>query len=210
MPLADLSVLIIADDPLARAGIATLLGEQAGYTIVGQIAGDQTALTAIATYEPDIAVWDLGGEPRPSLDLLTDVRDAGVPVLALVPTESQAAGALRAGVRGLLRRDVTRERLLAALNAIRLGFVVLDPALGVARARVPAREGILRTEDLTPREFEVLQLLAEGLSNKTIADRLAISEHTAKFHVTAILGKLDAQTRTEAVARAARLGLILL
>lgn len=190
--------------------MATLLGDRPGYVIAGQVPADASLAAALATYHPDVAVWDLGTEPKPAPDVLASLQEVGVPVVALIPDESHAAGALSAGVQGLLFRDVDREDLFAALNAVRLGFLVLDPALAVARARVPGREGVLLTEDLTPREFEVLQLLAEGLPNKDIADRLAISQHTAKFHVTSILGKLSAQTRTEAVARAARLGLILL
>jgi two-component system nitrate/nitrite response regulator NarL len=109
-----------------------------------------------------------------------------------------------AGARGLLRRDTTPEPLLAALGAVLAGLLVLDPALGgslATRAAPPAA-------DLTPREVEVLALLAEGLANRAIAQRLAISEHTVKFHLNAILGKLGAQSRTEAVVLAIRLGLI--
>ncbi len=208
--MADLGVLIIADDPLARAGVATLLTDRAGYAIVGQVAGDVDLAAAIDSYHPDVVVWDLGRDPRPSLEHLLDLRDAGLGVVALVPNESLAAGALSAGAQGLLLRDVDSASLLAALTAVSRGLLVVDPSLGVARPRVPDRGGSSLAEELTPRELEVLQLLAEGLSNKGIAERLHVSEHTAKFHVNAILGKLDAETRTQAVARAARLGLILL
>jgi two-component system nitrate/nitrite response regulator NarL len=110
----------------------------------------------------------------------------------------------------LLLRDSSAESLAAALQAAVQGLVILDAALAVAV--LPARdpEAELLVEALTPRELEVVQLLAEGLSNRAIAHRLEISEHTIKFHVNAILGKLDAQSRTEAVVRATRLGLILL
>jgi DNA-binding NarL/FixJ family response regulator len=209
LAITAINVLIIGDDPLARAGVAILLADRAGYTIVGQIA-DDADLTSITSYHADVAVWDLGAEPRLSLEFTGDLRDAGLPVIALIPDESSAAGPLNAGVQGILFRTVDGSSLLAALSAVQLGFLVLDPALAIARPRVPNREGFPLAEELTAREFEVLQLMAEGISNKALAERLAISEHTAKFHVTAILGKLNAQTRTEAVARAARLGLILL
>jgi len=90
------------------------------------------------------------------------------------------------------------------------GLVVLDPSLvnPVLEARDPSSASLV--EELTPRELEVLGLLAEGLPNKAIARRLGISDHTVKFHVNAVLGKLGAQSRTEAVVRATRLGLILL
>jgi DNA-binding NarL/FixJ family response regulator len=99
---------------------------------------------------------------------------------------------------------------VAALQAAAQGLAVLDPAF--ASEVLPARErmGEAPIEELTPRELEVLQLLAEGLSNRAVARQLDISEHTVKFHVNAILGKLGAQSRTEAVVRATRLGMILL
>jgi DNA-binding NarL/FixJ family response regulator len=109
---------------------------------------------------------------------------------------------------GLLLRDSTPDQLYAALNAAILGLFVFDPVL----ARLPAADSLPEplAEALTPREMEVLQLLAEGLANKMIAQQLGISDHTVKFHVNAILSKLNAQSRTEAVVRATRLGLIIL
>ncbi len=90
------------------------------------------------------------------------------------------------------------------------GLVVIDPAFPLAVVPARGEAADVAAEELTPREVEVLQLLVEGLPNKQIAQRLSISEHTVKFHVDAILGKLGAHSRTEAVTRAARLGLIIL
>jgi len=101
--------------------------------------------------------------------------------------------------------------LLAALQAVARGLAVFEPTLSPVRPTPRASASTPTSpEALTPREREVLSLLAEGLSNKAIADRLAISEHTAKFHVNAVLSKLGVQRRTEAVVRAARLGLVTL
>lgn len=208
--VADVGVLIIADDPLARTGVATLLADQPGYLVVGQASADTNLAELLETYQPDIAVWDLGWEPKPSLDGVAELRNAGLSIVALVPDEASAAGALNAGAHGLLLREAESESLLAALHAVKQGLLVVDPTLGTIRPLVSEPGTASLLEELTPRELEVLHLLAEGLTNKAIAERLKISEHTAKFHVNAILGKLDAQTRTEAVARAARLGLILL
>jgi DNA-binding NarL/FixJ family response regulator len=97
--------------------------------------------------------------------------------------------------------------LAAAIAAVARGLFVADPALVPARSPRPSTRDV---EDLTPREHEVLQQLAAGLSNKEIASRLAISEHTVKFHVNALLAKLDAESRTEAVVRGVRLGLVIL
>jgi DNA-binding NarL/FixJ family response regulator len=120
-----------------------------------------------------------------------------------------------AGVRGLLWRNATAEQMVAAAQAINQGLAVLDT--GLVDRLMPDEETLMAaaglealSEPLTPREHEVLQLLAEGLTNKAIAQQLAVSEHTVKFHVTAIMSKLDAQSRTEAVVRATRLGLFIL
>lgn len=200
----------MADDPLARAGLAALLVDQPGCTVVGQMASDDDLMAQVSVYRPDALLWDLGWDPQPTMDLLADVEDITLPVVALLPDEAGAANAWNAGARGLLLRDADTETLVAALIAVAQGLVVLDSRL--AGALVPAikmpNAGLV--EDLTPRELEVLQLLAEGLPNKAIAYKLGISDHTVKFHVNAILGKLGAQSRTEAVVRATRSGLVIL
>jgi two-component system nitrate/nitrite response regulator NarL len=199
----DYRVLVVAGDPLARAGLAALLAGQDGCTIVGQVAADDHLLDNLDIYRPDVLIWDLGWDPDPAA--LPDLGDGGPPVVALLPDRTQAADAWTAGARGLLLRTADAAHLLTAITAVGQGLAVLDPALAGAlpldRPRPPAA-------DLTPREIEVVCLLAEGLSNKAIAQRLSISEHTVKFHINAILGKLNAQSRTEAVVHAIRLGLI--
>jgi DNA-binding NarL/FixJ family response regulator len=222
---ADLRVLVVADDPLARAGLATLLAKQDGCTVVGQVAGgpDLDWAAELAIFNPDIVLWDLGWDSSPDasdpslagLESLADaLRDSGEsptsPLLALLPDESLAIQAWAAGVRGLLPRDASAERLVAALEGLSEGLVTLDPVVATPLLPSDTHLDMTPAEALTPRELEVLQLLAEGLANKAIALRLGISDHTVKFHVNAILGKLDAQSRTEAVVRATRLGLIIL
>ena len=139
---------------------------------------------------------------------MTGSESRGLRVLAVLAEEGQAGEALGAGARGVILRDASGPRLAAAVQAVAEGLIVLDAgaAESVLRPR-PAFPAAVET--LTPREQEVLQLLAQGLSNKLIAARLGISDHTVKFHVNAILGKLGAQSRTEALAQAARLGLVL-
>ena len=214
--LQDLRVLIVADDPLARAGLATVLREQPGCDVAGQAASQADLLADAAAGQPDVLLWDLGWNPANGLDRLGELAEALPPVVALVPTgargENLASQAWRAGARGLLPRDVQAGPLVAALHALGRGLVVLDSAFAgdLLVTSQPDAAGERPVEDLTPRELEVLQLLAEGLPNKAIAHRLGVSDHTVKFHVNAILGKLGAQSRTEAVVRATRLGLILL
>ena len=129
-----------------------------------------------------------------------------IPSVVLAEGEPQARAALARGARGAVMRRPDGPRLVAALSAVATGLTVLDFALGPPP---PTGEDGPPVQ-LTSREHEVLELLAGGFSNRRIARRLGISEHTAKFHVTAVLGKLGAQTRAEAVAQAVRLGLIVL
>ncbi len=212
----DLRVLIIADDPLVRAGLAGLVAGEAGCLVVGRVASTDDLPSAVETYRPDVVLWDLGWNPGPALEELAEV----VPLVLLLADEAHAAAVWSAGARGLLRRDVEPARLVAGLAAAIQGLGVVDPSFIAALApaapgdeaasRAESRGGFALVEELTPRELEVLRLMAEGLPNKAIALRLGISEHTVKFHVNAILGKLGAASRTEAVVHATRLGLILL
>lgn len=215
-----LRVLVIAADSLARAGLAALLADQPGLTVVGRIAAAADLSSHLDVYRPDVLLFDLGwdpGAPRPgsnpaatSLDSLADLREAGLPIVALLPDETYSSQAWSAGAHCLLLRNAEPEKLQAALLAVAQGLVALDPGLTAAVLSTPEAELPPLTDPLTPRELEVLQLLAEGLPNKAIARRLDISDHTVKFHVNAILSKLNAQSRTDAVVRATRLGLILL
>ena len=200
-----LRVLVGAEDPLVRAGLAALLADGDGYALAGTAALDDALAHAADVFEADVALCDLGfGEAAPPH--LAALADLDLPTVALLSDVGLAAEAWSAGARGLLLRGQHAEALVAALFAVQQGLVALDPAL--ADDVLALREPIPPAEPLTPREQEVLGLLAEGLPNKLVADRLQISENTVKYHVGAILGKLGAQSRTEAVMRAARLGLV--
>ncbi len=206
----DLRVLVVADDRLARAGLVALLAEPPGCVVVGQVGLEADLALALETYRPEVVLWDLGWDPTVALERLAELGRGSLPVVALVPHESYVAEAWTAGARGLLLRESDAASLIAALQAIAQGLAVLDPVLAAAalpdRAPAPAQP----LAELTPRELEVLRLLGEGLPNKAIAQRLGISDHTVKFHVNALLNKLGAQSRTDAVVRATRLGLLLL
>jgi DNA-binding NarL/FixJ family response regulator len=187
-----------------RSGLASLLAGQEGIVVEGQ--GSPDDAPGSAGRAADVAVWDTGNG-APGLDPLAGTAQ-GLRVLAVVTDADQGPDALGAGARGVVLRDVDPARLAAAVRAVAEGLVVLDRAAAQAALRPPAPAAAV-VEPLTRREQEVLQLLAQGLSNKLIAARLGISDHTVKFHVNAILGKLGAQSRTEALAHAARLGLVL-
>jgi two-component system, NarL family, nitrate/nitrite response regulator NarL len=212
--MANVRLLVIASDPLARAGLASLMENQPGFEVVGRAAGDTQLLSDLDLYQPDAAMWDLGWDSAPATPqdagLLADLLDAQLPILMLIAEPDSAPTLWAAGAHGILLRDSSAEEMAAALQALLMNLVVLDPAL--AQSLLPAAHHFEQTplEAITPREMEVLHLLAEGHANKTIAQLLSISEHTVKFHVNALMGKLNAQSRTEVVVRATRQGLITL
>jgi two-component system, NarL family, nitrate/nitrite response regulator NarL len=197
-------LLLVGEDALARAGLRAL-AESSGYVVAAE--ATPAALESVAEDDADAAVWDLGA--RGALDGLRGLS-ARLPVVAVLWNDEQAGEALAAGARAVLLRDRVEDRLLPAVTAAAAGLVTLDEALAESVLRPRPVPAPALAEPLTPRELEVVQLLAEGLTNRRIGERLGISEHTAKFHVNAILGKLGASSRGEAVAQAARLGLVLL
>lgn len=205
----SLRVLLLGDDPLARSALTALFAHDAELTLVGQGGPGEGASLAQAL-DPDVILWDMGLARAPDDERAEAAPAFDAPLLALVAGEAQVGEARTSGARGILRRDAEAPRLLAALRAVVQGLSVFDEASSGALLRPAARDPLEPIEPLTPRELEVLQLLAAGQSNKQIAQRLSISEHTAKFHVAKLLQKLGAASRSEAVFIGARLGLLLL
>lgn len=211
MPTLDL--LVIADDPLSRSGLVALFDEQDSLRIAAALSKNDSLLEALELHRPDLLVWDLGWDPEVDdpFQGLGDPADLPVPVLALAPADVSPIRFWRAGVTGLLPRSASRKSLLAAIPCVAAGLSVLHPLYrDVATAGAHLADNLLSIEPLTPREQEVLGLLAEGLTNRAIGRQLSISEHTAKFHVQALMGKLGAQSRTDVVVRAVRAGVMFL
>ena len=209
-------VLIVAASALSRAGLQGMLADSR-FDIAGSAANVETISGQLVDVEPDVILIEAAADTHEELLATLEDRELAREYLVVVLSEQMKAAwiseAFRAGVRGVLPRDVTPEQLRAALEAAAAGLVVVHPS-GVnvlvpapAALTSPARE---LPEPLTPREREVLQMISAGLGNKEIAGRLSISEHTVKFHVASILGKLGASTRTEAVSIGIRHGLVLL
>jgi NarL family two-component system response regulator YdfI len=207
---------IVARSPLVRGGLENLLATR-GVSVVGRSSSVESLFEQIVDVEPDVVLVDTSGDDAEALlDALVSsnlATETTVLLLSDHPRPGWTAEALRAGVRAILPAEVSPEQLAAALEAAMAGLVVVGPSeIAVA---LPAPSAALSppaelAEPLTPREREVLEMLASGLVNKEIAAKLAISEHTVKFHVAAILGKLGAATRTEAVSLGFRRGLVLL
>lgn len=209
-------VLIVAASPLARAGLQNLLASRNVEVVASQATIDALA-ELLSDAAPDVVLIDSTGEPFESMmeSILASglASDINVVILGDGITPAASAEALRSGIRAALPGDISPEQLVAALEAVASGLVVLHPSQAaevLPAGAAPARAIEEITESLTRRELEVLQMLAAGLSNKEIGARLNISEHTAKFHVASILGKLGAGSRTEAVSLGIRRGLILL
>ncbi|HEX4860696.1 MAG TPA: response regulator transcription factor [Rhizomicrobium sp.] len=209
-------VFIVAASPLARAGLENLLAAR-GAQVVGSIATIETLGDLLSEAAPDVVLVDSSGESIESAieSVVGSGLAADVPLVMVGEGISAVASAeaLRAGIRAALPADISPDQLVAALEAAASGLLILHPShvaegLPAAPARTAALDEL--TESLTRREVEVLQMLAGGLSNKEIAARLSISDHTVKFHVASILGKLGAASRTEAVSIGIRRGLVLL
>jgi len=198
-------VVVVASSAIARAGLDALLNKTGMVEVIGSVA----RWREYSGEEPDaiVADWELGAEELPP-----DFTDLGpLPVMVALaddPHHRWLADALRSGVRAVLSRQASPSQIVAAIEAALAGLVVVEPADldGVLVNPRPMK----MAEPLTPREIEVLGRLAEGQSNKTIAHQLGISEHTVKFHVTSILAKLNAASRTEAVTLGIRQGLVMI
>ena len=204
--MTQLRALVVSMDRLSRAGLAAEFDRQPGLTVVGQVSGDEHSSLPLDIYGPDVIVWDVSWETASAARNLERLPENPPPVLALAATGQQAAQAQSAGAQAFLNRSATPEALAAALAALSHGLQVTDPSLVRDSGAAAPETGV--PSPLTSRENDVLRLLAEGLPNKSVASRLEVSEHTVKFHVNSIMGKFNAQSRTEAVALATRLGFL--
>ena len=209
------TVLIAAPTAVARAGLAALLGARKTlHLVVGP--AELSLPEQIEAAQPDVLLVDLGAAR--TAGWLHELGAAPRPPAIVVLTDDArpilGAEALRAVGRAVLPRHATAEELIAAIEAVATGLVVVHPDTLKALQPVHSageRAGVaIAHQPLTPREIEVLGMIAEGLGNKIIAARLGISEHTVKFHIASIFAKLNAGSRTEAVTIGIRQGLIMI
>jgi len=204
-----ITVLVAARRAAARARLEALVAGSRTLRLIAAPPG-MPLDEQVRTLRPDVVLVDLDGERIDTA--LHGLRSARAGIIVLDDDPRQVLvdePAVRGLLRGVLPHDAGTSEILAAIQAVAAGLVALHPeALYASRRRGPARAASDPAEPLTARELEVLGMLAEGLGNKAIASRLAISSHTAKFHVAAIMGKLGAHSRTEAVALGIRRGLV--
>jgi DNA-binding NarL/FixJ family response regulator len=206
-------VVVAAASPAERAGLAALLAAHPGLTVLETAAPASELADLAELTEADVVVLALRpGQPLP-LPLALPPDAAGrAPAIVLLGDdagEGWRMRALRAGAAAALPRTAGTDQIMAAVAAAAAGLVVMPASPAAPRAR-PAVHAAAPVQPLTPREIEILALVAEGLANKQIAVRLGISDHTVKTHLAALFAKLGVSSRAEAVASGARLGMIML
>jgi DNA-binding NarL/FixJ family response regulator len=214
-----IKILIVDDQSLFREGLKTLLAVQPDFEVVGEASNGEEALRLSATLKPGVILMDLR---MPVLDgvrtterLREVMPDARVIMLTTFDDDDLVFDGLRAGATGYLLKDVSSEKLFEAIRAAAKGEYFLLPSITakvIAEfSRLPRavnhRQSEL-AESLSPRELEILRLVATGVSNKEIADRLVISEGTVKNHLSSILSKLSVKDRLQAVIKARELGIL--
>lgn len=204
--------IVIADDhPIVREGLAAVLETQPDFEIVGQANDGAEAVDLVAALQPDVVLLDLEMPHVDGVQALRAMRAANADLKALVftafDTDERIISAVQAGARGYLLKGAPRDELFNAIRVVAAGGSTLQPV--VAAKLMERMTGPAASEEpLTERELEVLRLMAQGLQNKEIANTLVISERTVKFHVSAILAKLGAGNRTEAVRLAVQRGFV--
>jgi len=193
--------VLVADDHLIlRLGLVTLVNGETDMTVIGEASSGQQVIEFFRQHRPDVTLMDLRMPGINGVEAIAAIcaedPDAKVIVLTIHKGDEAVYQALRAGARGYLLKDIATDDILAAIRSVYEGRRCIPPQIA---ARMAER---IRHSDLTPREIDVLKLIAKGFSNKQIGDRLGIAEATVKNHVVSLLGKLGVQDRTHAVTLA--------
>jgi DNA-binding NarL/FixJ family response regulator len=205
--------IVVADDhEVVRSGYAALLDTQPDFTVAGTATDGAEAVALCRRHQPDVVLMDVRMPTMDGIEATRRISGPRVLILTTFDLDEYVYDALRAGASGFLLKDVTAERLFDAVRVIAAGEALLAPTVTrrligeFARLRPTPRPPALTI--LTPRETEVLRLVAEGLSNTEIAARLVVTEETVKTHVSRMLGKLGLRDRTQAVVAAYESGLV--
>jgi DNA-binding NarL/FixJ family response regulator len=216
-PAREVRIVVADDHEVVRSGFAELLDSQPDLSVVGTASNGRDAVEISRELGPDVVLMDIRMPGMDGIEATRLVTRAGpgaprVLVLTTFDLDEYVYDALRAGASGFLLKDVTAEKLFDAVRVIAVGEALLAPS--VTRRLISEFAGRPDTKpapafaDLTPRETEVLRLVAEGLSNAEIAARLVVTEETVKTHVSRILSKLGLRDRTQAVVAAYETGLV--
>ena len=204
-------ILIADDHPIVREGLTAVLETQPDFEIIGAAAGGAQAVERALALRPDVILLDLALPELDGVAALRQIRAADpaakVIIFTAFDTDERILAAVQAGAQGYLLKGAPRDELFQAIRVVHGGGSLLQPVVAARLLRQFSGAATL-PEQLTERELEVLRQLAKGRQNKEIATELWISERTVKFHVSAILAKLGVGNRTEAVGKAAQLGLV--
>jgi DNA-binding NarL/FixJ family response regulator len=199
-------ILIVDDHPVVCSGLTSMLSEQVGIEVVGSAASGEEALTIVQRDLPDLILLDLRMPGMDGIAVLHALKKFETPPRVMVLTsfekEEDIYRAIRAGAQGYLLKDTTESEMIAAISAVNAGKRYIPRHIA---ARLADR---MMRSDLTAREVQILELLAQGSTNKEIAAALDISDNTVRHHVNNIMDKLQVSDRTEAVATAMRSGLL--
>ena len=201
-----LRILLVDDHALLRAGLASVLSAQPGFVVCGEATDGEAAVLRFEELRPDVTLMDLQMPVLDGVGAITKIRarhpDACILVLTTFDTDDDIERALRAGARGYLLKDAAVSELTSAIREVHEGRTRVAPAVA---AKLADR---MTQVQLTMRELTVLRLLADGKTNKEIGAALSIAEGTVKVHLTHLFEKLGVSNRTEAIAAAARRGLV--
>lgn len=209
-----IKILVVDDHPVVREGLVAILDAQEEFSVVGEAGDGAEAVQRYKTTRPDVVLMDLAMPGTDGVQAIQTIRafdpQAKVVVLTAYDTDERILQAVQAGAQGYLLKGAPREDIFRAVRVVYHGGSLLEP---VVAGKLLNRVGdILRgetiEEELTPRELDVLTLMARGLRNKEIAYELSITERTVKFHANAIYRKLDVGGRTEAVSKAIQKGMV--
>jgi len=199
-------VLIVEDHNVVREGLVALLRVADGLDVVGEAADGVEAITQFRKHQPDITLVDLRLPRMSGVDVIERIRmetpHARFIVLTTYDGDEDIYRALKAGARAYLLKGMTSEELINTIRAVHAGKSYIPPAIA---ERLAERMG---AQDLTPREFEVLEHIVQGRSNKEIAAELEVSEATVKTHINSLLGKLGVTDRTQAATAAIQRGIV--
>ena len=199
-------VLTVDDHPLLREGIAALVNAESDMKLVAEAANGREALEKFRLHRPDVTLMDIQMPELNGVDAIGRIQSefpgARIIVLTTYSGDAQVLAALRTGARGYILKGHVHRELLETIRAVHAGQKRIPPEIAAELAQHVA------DDDLTPREIEVLRLIASGNSNKLIADQLSIGEATVKSHVTNILSKLGANDRAHAVTIGLKRGII--
>lgn len=211
--MKKIHVLTVDDHAVVRKGIQMMVNTEPAIEIVGEAQNGQDAIRKVKSLQPDVVLIDLVMPHKDGLEAITEIKrdypDIKLIVLTTFEDEEKIRAAMQAGVDGYLLKDADGEALLQAILAAGKGDMPLHPRVARYLFKGPrSPNGTGETDRLTRREREVLELVTQGLSNKDIAQVLHLSEGTIKVHVSHILSKLNASSRTEAAVWAAQMGLI--